>query len=253
MKRLQEYIYEERIDNKNVVLWQTIEVPEEGYSEQWAEKAIEEMLPELEKKIIAAIILATDTKNKEDIDKYELSVRKAAENAGPNYKAFLKLDDAGKSKWIEDKIQAIKTSSEKDKEWARKYSSYPRPRRGTDRCPIIWSPTLKKTDNINIEGRYVYVHNDIIHQQSCQQLKFTHDYKNFANDIISTFPAYPKDCLKHLKYIYVYTTDKDLFSLEIIHITFGFDDELEDKLSKSVKSFNDYMTREYDSGRYMGD
>ena len=62
MKRLQEYIYEEHIDN-NVVLWQTIEVPSNGYSEEWAKTAIEEMLPELEKKIIAAIILATEKEN----------------------------------------------------------------------------------------------------------------------------------------------------------------------------------------------
>ena len=41
----------EHIDN-NVVLWQTIEVPSNGYSEEWAKTAIEEMLPELEKKII---------------------------------------------------------------------------------------------------------------------------------------------------------------------------------------------------------
>ena len=114
MKRLQEYIYEEHIDN-NVVLWQTIEVPSNGYSEEWAKTAIEEMLPELEKKIIAAIILATEKENEKALNDYELSVKKAAENAGPNYKKFLKLDDEGKKKWIEDKIEAIKKSSETDK------------------------------------------------------------------------------------------------------------------------------------------
>ena len=36
-------------------------------------------------------------------------------------------------------------------------------------------------------------------------------------------------------------------------ITFGFDDEFEDQLSKSVQRFGDFMTREYDSNRYMGD
>lgn len=253
MKRLQEYIYEEHIDSKNVVLWQTIEVPEEGYSEEWAKTAIEEMLPELEKKIIAAIILATETENEQALNDYELSVRQAAEQAGPNYKKFLKLDDEGKKKWIEDKIEAIKQSSEHNKEWSHKYRLYARPSRGTVRCPIIWKPTLKNADNIDIEGRYVNVHNDISSQHSCRQLRFSHNYKDFAKEIISTFPKYPNGCLDHLKYIYVYTTDKDLFSLQIIHITFGFDDEFEDQLSKSVQRFGDFMAREYDSGRYMGD
>ena len=86
-----------------------------------------------------------------------------------------------------------------------------------------------------------------------KQLHFSHNYKDFAKEIISSFPTYPNNCLDHLKYIYVYTTDKDLFSLQIIHITFGFDDEFEDQLSKSVQRFGDFMTREYDSNRYMGD
>lgn len=252
MKRLQEYIYEEHIDN-NVVLWQTIEVPSNGYSEEWAKTAIEEMLPELEKKIIAAIILATEKENEKALNDYELSVKKAAENAGPNYKKFLKLDDEGKKKWIEDKIEAIKKSSETDKKIKNQWNKYANPSRGTTRCPIIWKPTLKNTNNIDIEGRYIYIHNDISSQHSCKQLHFSHNYKDFAKEIISSFPTYPNNCLDHLKYIYVYTTDKDLFSLQTIHITFGFDNEFEDQLSKSVQRFSDFMTREYDSGRYMGD
>ena len=253
MKRLNEFIYEERIDNKNVVLWQTIEVPTEGYSEEWAEKAIEEMLPELEKKIIAAIILATENENSEALKKYELSVRKAAEYAGTKYKTFLKLDDEGKKKWIENKIAAIKKSSDLDKEYRTKWYAGARPSSGSTRYPIIWKPTLKNPENIDIEGRHVNVHNDITSQHSCVQLSFTHDYKKFANKIISEFPKYPQDCMDHLKNIYVYTADKDLFSLQIIHITFGFDDEFEDNLDKSVKRFGDFMAREYASGRYMGD
>ena len=192
-------------------------------------------------------------KKTKTLNDYELSVKKAAENAGPNYKKFLKLDDEGKKKWIEDKIEAIKKSSETDKKIKNQWNKYDNPSRGTSRCPIIWKPTLKNTDNIDIEGRYIYIHNDISSQHSCKQLHFSHNYKDFAKEIISSFPSYPNGCLDHLKYIYVYTTDKDLFSLQIIHITFGFDNEFEDQLSKSVQRFGDFMTREYDSGRYMGD
>ena len=164
---------------------------QQNYSKKEMSLFLKVMLPELEKKIIAAIILATEKENEKALNDYELSVKKAAENAGPNYKKFLKLDDEGKKKWIEDKIEAIKKSSETDKKIKNQWNKYDNPSRGTSRCPIIWKPTLKNTDNIDIEGRYIYIHNDISSQHSCKQLHFSHNYKDFAKEIISSFPTYP--------------------------------------------------------------
>lgn len=60
----------------------------------------------------------------------------------------------------------------------------------------------------------------------------------------------------HLTGINISVTNSDLtdnFFGPYFHIIPMFDEETEKKLAKSVRAFSDYMRKEYDSGKYMGD
>lgn len=131
--------------------------------------------------------------------------------------------------WVDQKIQSLKWQLSKNYDYIAKH------------CEVEF-------DNEEITFGY---HNDIYSDNGYISCKGTVGLSNVISDIIED--ATEKDDFKnHLKSIQLVASN---FTTKYPYIGVYpmFDDEFEDTLAKSVQKFSDFMSKEYSSGRYMGD
>lgn len=191
---------------------------------------------------------------KKAIDKYKIirisAVEKANEEADINSKKL--LDDALKKgekdiiKSMQSKPGILKRSPEKQRAWIDSKIEKLKSELGKKYPYVASHCKIEFDDN---EMRFGW-HNDIYSNQRYSEYRGV----NRLNEVVETIAneiSTDKD-YKHLKSVQVLAKDftgpyprLDIFPM--------FDDEFEKKLAKSVKDFGEFMSREYQSGRYMGD
>jgi len=250
MKSLIEYIYEEKILNKdNIFVWNYAQFDKWDDNKVLGE--IKEQLLKFQLSCIATMVDAAKEKMEKEEKEYPQKLRDAAIKASKVYKSFINLkDDKKRENWILKKIEEIKNNGElyiKDGGTHRKYV------KDSIKVPLIVPPTKIDTTTLGLNDFSILIHNDIHSQHSCTRVRWdSSDIDNLSKTIFSNFPD-TDEFKEHCKGFAIYTNKKNISRFDQINITFMFDDEFEEKLEKDVRRFQDFMTKEYDSGRYMGD
>lgn len=249
MKSLVEYILEEKILNKdNVFVWNYVKF------DSWDDKKVlaelKEQLIQFQLSCIVTMVGAAKDKMERDEKEYSEKLRNAAIKSSKEYKSFAKMNDEKKEQWILKKIEEIKKNAEYLTKDGGKFKHFVQ---NSVKVPLIVPPTKIDTTTIGIDNFIVLVHNDIHSQQSSTEVKWdSTDIDELAENIFNAFPN-SDEFKQHFKGFAIYTNQKNISMFDSINITFIFDDEFENELEKSVQQFNDFMSKEYKSGRYMGD
>lgn len=249
MKSLSEYILEEKILNKdNIFVWNYAQF------DNWDDKKVlaelKEQLIQFQLSCIVTMVGAAKDKMEKDEKEYPEKLRNAAIKSSKEYKSFVKMSDEKKEQWILNKIEEIKKNAEY---LTKDNGRFKHLVKNSIKLPLIVPPTKIDTTTIGIDDFRILVHNDIYSQQKSSEIKWDSiDMDKLAERIFSRFPS-SDEFKQHFKGFAIYTNQKNISSFDAINITFMFDNEFEDKLEKSVQRFNDFMSKEYQSGRYMGD
>lgn len=249
MISLREYLLEEKILNKdNVFVWNYAQF------DKWDEtKVLAELKEQLVKFQLSCIVTMTNAaKEKMEMDEkiYSEKLRNAAIKASKEYKSFEKMNDEKKEQWILKKIEEIKQNAEYLTKDNGRYKYFVK---NSIKVPLIVPPTKIDTTTIGLNDFRIYIHNDIYSQSKSTQINWdSTDINKLAQNIFDEFPN-SNEFKQHFKGFAIYSNQKNILNFNSINITFMFDDEFEDELEKSVKNFADFMNKEYQSGRYMGD
>ena len=249
MKSLVEYILEEKILNKdNIFVWNYAQFDNWDDNKVLAE--LKEQLIQFQLSCIVTMVGAAKDKMERDEKEYPEKLRNAAINASKEYKSFAKMGDEKKEQWILNKIEEIKKNAEY---LTKDNGRFKHLAQNSIKVPLIVPPTKIDTTTIGIDDFRVLIHNDIYSQNQSTEVKWdSTDMDKLAKNIFSKFPN-SDEFKNHFKGFAIYTNQKNISMFDAINITFMFDDEFENELEKSVKQFNDFMSKEYQSGRYMGD
>lgn len=141
---------------------------------------------------------------------------------------ILKRSPEKQQEWINTKIEKLKS------ELGKKYSYI------ATKCKVEF-------DNDNVRFGW---HNNIWSEHGYSSYSGLKQMSNIIDDIIKEIKN--NEDFKHL--ISIQILAKDFTSQwPTLHIFPIFDDEFEKKLSDEVKKFSDFMTKEYEKGKYMGD
>jgi len=249
MISLREYILEEKILNKdNVFVWNYAQFDKWDETKVLAE--LKEQLIKFQLSCIVTMVSAANDKIEKDEKEYPEKLRNAAIKASKEYKSFEKMNNEKKEQWILNKIEEIKKNAEY---LTKDNGRYKHLAKNSTKVPLIVPPTKIDTTTIGIDNFKILVHNDIYSQHSSKLVKW--DSTNMDQLAKSIFKAFPNDdeFKQHFRGFAIYTNQKNITSFDAINITFMFDKEFEDQLDKSVNQFADFMNKEYQSGRYMGD
>lgn len=234
MRSLKEYIIEGKTDFYGTII-QGIEIDPNA-----SEDALRKILTEgINKAIdrykiirISAVEKANEEsdirakKNLEDaLKKGEQEIIKSMQSKP----GILKRSPEKQRAWIDSKIEKLKSELGKKYDYVAHY------------CKIEFND-----DDIRFGW-----HHDIWSNHGYSSYSGLKQISNIIDDIIKEI-SNKDDYKKHLKSIQVLSKDfTDIYPT--LHIFPIFDEEFEDELSASVKKFSDFMTKEYQSGRYMGD
>lgn len=249
MKSLVEYILEEKILNKdNVFVWNYVKF------DSWDDKKVltelKEQLIQFQLSCIVTMVGVAKDKMEKDEKDYSEKLRNAAIKSSKEYKSFVKMNDEKKEQWILKKIEEIKKNAEYLTKDGGKFKHLAQ---NSVKVPLIVPPTKIDTTTIGIDNFRVLVHNDIHSQNSSTEVKWdSTDIDKLSENIFKAFPN-SDEFKQHFKGFAIYTNQKNISMFDSINITFMFDDEFENELEKSLQQFNDFMDKEYKSGRYMGD
>ena len=245
-------IDEKRIlDKDDVYVWNYIEVDDK--STPALEKSVKDNLERLKLEITCVLFDQIEKYNNDTETAFEANLKKAAEEAvKTTYRAWHKRTPEEFDKLLKAKTEEIIKRSNSD--WYKNYYRLGGVH-GSKKEPIVLKEPKKDRDKELVyltDNFYIYVEFDIHSEHMRRQIRWEEDkYDYMASEIVSCFPK--GEDLEHLKAFAFYSGDKKVKAFSGINICFIFDDEWEDKLSKQVQKFADFMTREYASGRYMGD
>ena len=139
---------------------------------------------------------------------------------------IMKRSPEKQQKYVDDKLAKLALEFDKKNQWLLNIAN-------------------AKIDDNRIEYSY---HNDIYSNSSYHIIKTIDD---LVNDVIEDIQK--EEWKKHIKSIMVSSNKFSRTFSFGFDVTPVFDDEFEDKLDASIKRFSDFMSREYASGRYMGD
>ena len=249
MLSLKDYILEEKILHKdNVFVWNYAQF--DGWDDNKVLAELKEQLIQFQLSCIVTMVGAAKDKIEKDEKEYPEKLRNAAIKASKEYKSFANMSDDKKEKWILNKIEEIKKNAEL---LTKDNGSWKHLVKNSVKVPLIVPPTKIENVTIGLDNFRILVHNDIHSQQSSREIKW--DSSNMDELSKNIFDAFPntEEFKEHFRGFAIYTDQKNISKFDSIHITFMFDDEFEDKLDKDVKKFADFMQKEYQSGRYMGD
>lgn len=142
---------------------------------------------------------------------------------------ILKRSPQKQQEWIDSKIEKLKS------ELGKEYSYL------ASKCKVEF-------DNDKVGFGW---HHDIWSEHGYSSYSGLKQMSNVIDDIIKEI-LNKDDYKNHLKSIQVLSKDFTN-TYPTLHIFPIFDEDFESELSKSVQKFGDFMTKEYQSGRYMGD
>ena len=139
---------------------------------------------------------------------------------------IMKRSPEKQQKYVDDKLAKLALEFDKKNQW------------------LLNVANAKKDDN-RIEYNY---YNDIYTNHSHKVIR---TIDNLINDVIEDIQK--GDWKNHIKSIMVSSNKFSRtfsFGFDVAPV---FDDEFEDELDASISKFSDFMSKEYASGRYMGD
>ena len=139
---------------------------------------------------------------------------------------IMKRSPEKQQKYVDDKLAKLALEFDKKHQW------------------LLDIANTKIDDN---RIKYSY-HNDIYTNNSYEEIGTIND---LVNSVIKDIEK--KDWKKHIKSIMVSSNKFSrtfYFGFDVAPV---FDDEFEDELDASIAKFSDFMSKEYASGRYMGD
>lgn len=139
---------------------------------------------------------------------------------------IMKRSPEKQQKYVDDKLAKLALEFDKKNQWLLNIAN-------------------AKIDDNRIEYNY---YNDIYTSHSHKIIKTIND---LVNNVIEDINK--EDWSKHIKSIMVSSNKFSRtfsFGFDVVPV---FDDEFEDELDASIAKFSDFMSREYASGRYMGD
>lgn len=226
--------------SENIVIWGKTELTDIT-NEQSTVKALTKMFKEVLNRSKITILANIEKSNKDIDDKYEVSLRKAAEKASKEYKSVMKMTPEQQEEWIKNKIEDIRKNSTNAQWYSKSTTKYPLIRK-----------SHKESLDFTTANISLAIHDDIFTQQSYHSVKWNDNIKEMAQDLYDDVLT-NSDFIEHCKSVIIYTNTENIGKWVKFDVNFEFDDKFEDKLSKDVQKFNDFMTHEYNSGRYMGD
>ena len=139
---------------------------------------------------------------------------------------YARLSEDDEQKYIDDKLSKLALEFDKKNKW------------------LLNIANAKIDDN---KIRYNY-YNDIYKNHTHIEIRTIDD---LINDVIGDIKK--EDWNKHIKSIMVSSNKFSRtfsFGFDVAPV---FDDEFEDELDASIAEFSNFMSKEYASGRYMGD
>ena len=195
----------------------------------YGEKEMDAFVEDIKKYVVPVLSdITEETKNRlaNDKAKYLEKMEKDIREYMLTKPGIMKRSPEKQQKYVDDKLAKLALEFDKKNQWLLNIAN-------------------AKIDDNRIEYNY---YNDIYTNHSHRVIR---TIDNLINDVIEDIQK--GDWKTHIKSIMVSSNKfarEYSFGFDVAPI---FDDEFEDKLDASIAKFNDFLNREYSSGRYMGD